>query len=72
MLELPSICTEPLEDQERLYEAMEHLEKYRWLVFTSPTGVEVFFQEMAKREKDVQILCRLFTMEILSEKSLVK
>lgn len=56
VLELPSICTEPLSDQSRLYEAMEQLEKYRWLVFTSPTGVEVFFQEMAKREKDVRAL----------------
>lgn len=56
VLELPSICTEPLEDQERLYDAMENLEKYRWIVFTSPTGVDVFWSEMAKREKDVRAL----------------
>ena len=38
VLELPAIRTVPMEDQSRLYEAMDHLENYQWLVFTSPTG----------------------------------
>lgn len=56
VLELPSIRTVPLKDQSRLYEALEHMEQYQWIVFTSPTGVEIFFQEMQKREKDVRSL----------------
>lgn len=56
VLELPSIRTEPMESQSRLYDAFSRLGEYSWLVFTSPTGVEVFFKEMEKMEKDVRIL----------------
>lgn len=56
VLELPAIRTEPMEDQSRLYEAFEQLDTYKWLVFTSPTGVEVFFGEMQKKEKDIRSL----------------
>ncbi len=43
VLELPAIRTVPMEDQSRLYGAMDQLETYQWIVFTSPTGVRVFF-----------------------------
>lgn len=56
VLELPAIRTVPLEDQSRLYQAFEQIKTYSWLVFTSPTGVEIFFQEMEKREKDIRSL----------------
>ena len=56
VLEIPSICTVPMEDQSRLYEAMEHLSSYQWIVFTSPTGVEIFWQELLKCKKDVRSL----------------
>ena len=56
VLEIPSICTVPMEDQSRLYEAMEHLSSYQWIVFTSPTGVEIFWQELLKCRKDVRSL----------------
>lgn len=56
VLELPAIRTEAQADQGRLYEAFSQMEKYSWLVFTSPTGVEIFFQEMEKKEKDIRIL----------------
>lgn len=59
VLELPSIRTVPVKDQSRLYEAFEDMEAYQWLVFTSPTGVEVFFEEMQKREKDIRSLGRI-------------
>ncbi|MDC7287043.1 uroporphyrinogen-III C-methyltransferase [Blautia schinkii] len=61
VLELPAIRTEPMEDQARLYEALERLVTYQWLVFTSPTGVDVFFREMQNREKDIRALgaCKL-------------
>lgn len=43
VLELPAIRTVPMEDQSRLYKALDHLEEYQWLVFTSPTGVMGIF-----------------------------
>jgi uroporphyrinogen III methyltransferase/synthase len=59
VLELPAICTVPMEDQSRLYQAFEQMDTYQWLVFTSPTGVEIFFEEMEKREKDIRSLGRV-------------
>lgn len=56
VLELPAIRTVPMEDQSRLYKAMEELEAYKWMVFTSPTGVEIFFWEMQKQKKDIRSL----------------
>lgn len=49
----PCIRTEPLSLREDFF---ERLSAYRWLVFTSPVGVECFFAELARREKDVRVL----------------
>ena len=54
VLELPSIRTVPLEDQSTLVHAFEEISSYQWIVFTSPTGVEIFFDEMDKKEMDVR------------------
>ena len=59
VLELPSIRTVPLEDQSRLHQALEKIEQYQWLVFTSPTGAEVFFEEMFAEKKDIRCLSSL-------------
>ena len=56
VLELPSICTESLKENLPLKKAMEELNSYQWLVFTSPTGVDVFFEKMQEYEKDVRAL----------------
>ena len=56
VLELPSICTVPVEDNGRLYEAFEKLDTYQWIIFTSPAGVEIFFDEMDRKEMDVRSL----------------
>ncbi len=56
VLELPAICTVPMEDQGRLHEVFEVLDSYQWLIFTSPTGVDIFFDEMKKAEKDIRSL----------------
>ena len=54
VLELPAIRTVPMEDQSRLYGAMDQLETYQWIVFTSPTGVRVFFEELIRHGKDIR------------------
>lgn len=56
VLELPAIRTEALSDEQRLYETFDHLGNYQWIVFTSPTGVEIFFAEMQKRKLDIRSL----------------
>lgn len=56
VLELPSIRTEALKDQGRLYEALDHIREYQWAVFTSPTGVEIFFEELKKHRTDIRSL----------------
>lgn len=56
VLELPAIRTEPLENQEELYQALAQLDTYQWIAFTSPTGVNVFFEEMKKSGTDMRKL----------------
>ena len=51
VLELPSIRTVALEDQSALYQALDEISEYQWLVFTSPTGTESFFEEMFSMKK---------------------
>ena len=59
VLELPAIRTEPLENQEELHHALEKLESYQWVAFTSPTGVKVFFEELKKFGADVRRLANV-------------
>ncbi|MFV0527683.1 MAG: uroporphyrinogen-III C-methyltransferase [Lachnospiraceae bacterium] len=59
VIELPAIRTQALLDQSRLQEAIAHIAGYQWIVFTSPTGVRVFFEELNKLRKDVRTLAAL-------------
>lgn len=56
VLELPSIRTVALEDQSELYQALDKIKEYQWIVFTSPTGAEIFFDELKKTHKDIRSL----------------
>lgn len=56
VLELPSIQTAALKDQSRLAQALEKIDSYQWAVFTSPTGADVFFEELKKQKKDIRCL----------------
>ena len=60
VLDVPAIATVPIEDNEALANAFENIALYDWVVFTSPSGVRIFFDEMLKAEVD----CRLLTGEI--------
>ena len=48
--ELPAICIAPVEDNAELEAAIGRLSGnyYQWVVFTSPSGVRVFFDELMK------------------------
>lgn len=56
VLELPSVRTVPLEDQSKLTTAFDKMSSYQWIVFTSPTGAEIFFDELRKAHKDIRSL----------------
>ncbi|MDO4323663.1 MAG: uroporphyrinogen-III C-methyltransferase [Lachnospiraceae bacterium] len=56
VLELPSIRTVKIENNEKLHRALAELERYDWLVFTSPTGVRIFFEELSSQKMDVRKL----------------
>lgn len=56
VLELPAIRTEPMDDKAEIHGALERLDTYQWMVFTSPTGVEIFFREMQDYGKDIRAL----------------
>ena len=57
VLELPAIRTTPVSDDAPLREALARLADhgYDWLVFTSPTGVRVFFRKLMETG-DIRLL----------------
>lgn len=56
VIELPSVKTVAKKDQGQLAEALTHISEYKWLVFTSPYGAEVFFDELRAQKIDVRRL----------------
>lgn len=54
VLELPAIRTELIEDHKRLEDEFARLFNYDYLVFTSPTGVNLFFEELKNRRRDIR------------------
>ena len=41
-------CPSPVEDDRKIRECLEQLEKYQWIAFTSPSGVKIFFEFLKK------------------------
>lgn len=56
VMECPAIRTVKRENNVRLIRALENLGSYQWLVFTSPAGVRIFFEEMKAVRLDVRAL----------------
>ncbi len=63
-LECPSIRVVPPDDWTRLDAAIENLDRYRWIVFTSVNGVRFFFQRLFALGKDARRLGGLHTAVI--------
>lgn len=55
-LECPTIKVVPPRDWTPLDAAIDRLERYDWLVFTSVNGVSFFFKRLYEKEKDVRAL----------------
>ena len=48
VLEMPAIAVKPVEDLTKVQQAIRDLEekKYQWIVFTSPSGVRIFMEQL--------------------------
>jgi len=53
VIHLPVIEIVPPEDLQDLDRAIEGLEKYRWIIFTSANGVDFFFKRLRERKRDI-------------------
>ncbi len=47
VLEVPAISTVKIENNSELKEAVNKIKDFDWVVFTSPTGVRIFFEELS-------------------------
>lgn len=56
VLEIPTIRIEPAEDRQMIVDALMELNSYNWLVFTSPNGVDSFFDLFFKAFPDLRDL----------------
>ncbi len=56
VLELPSIRICPISGTDRLQAALAQIEQYGWLVFTSPSGIDVFFERCLEYHFDIRRL----------------
>lgn len=56
VVEFPAIKTVKIENNEELYKAMESADQFGWIVFTSPTGVRIFFEDLAEKQIDCRKL----------------
>ena len=55
VIEYPCIETSVIEDNPRLEKAIEDIGSYSWMVFTSPAGVESFFEKLSQMRLDIRI-----------------
>lgn len=56
---LPAIRTEAISDNKMLKKALAEIESYSWLAFTSPAGVNIFFETLKSLQLDIRILTGL-------------
>ncbi len=52
IIELPVIEILPPTDQKKINEALNHIDEFDWIVFTSSNGVRAFFQKMDQMKKE--------------------
>ena len=56
VLDLPAIATVPIQDNEGLKRVFYDMSRYDWLVFTSPSGVRIFFDAMVEAGVDHRLV----------------
>jgi uroporphyrinogen III methyltransferase / synthase len=63
-LECPTIKVLPTDDMKPLDKAIDNLDSYDWLIFTSVNGVDFFFNRLFEKSKDVRDLHHIRTAVI--------
>lgn len=58
VLEIPAIATVELPDNRAYKDAMQNIMQYQWVLFTSPSGVNMTFQKWKKDKIDVRCLAK--------------
>ena len=56
VLEFPTVEIVPPESYEELDHAIDRIESYNWLIFTSRNGVKFFFERFFQKERDIRDL----------------
>jgi len=56
VIEFPTIEIKPPRNWTRIDQAIEKLDTYNWLIFTSANGVNLFFQRLWRKKRDVREL----------------
>lgn len=59
VVEMPSIQVKEIENNDQLASAVEKIDEFKWLAFTSPVGVKVFFKTLVELNKDIRSLGNL-------------
>lgn len=54
VVELPAIRTEAVQDQAAWERELRQITSYDWLVFTSPAGVQIFFEKLREIRMDIR------------------
>jgi uroporphyrinogen III methyltransferase/synthase len=67
VFEIPTIRIEPPEDKLAMAEMVRDAHGYDWLVFTSPNGVDAFFEAFYKIYKDARDIVDLQPQEFVAE-----
>lgn len=71
VLEVPAIRTVPIKDNEKLRKAIAEMDAFHWIVFTSPTGVQIFFDQLKQEKKDLRSLAGV-KLAVIGEGSCAK
>ncbi|MGN1266431.1 MAG: uroporphyrinogen-III C-methyltransferase [Dorea sp.] len=58
VLEIPTIDTIPIEENQLLKSCIDNIEIYEWIVFTSQIGVRIFFEKLEKNAIDIRRLSK--------------
>ena len=56
VIELPTIEIEPVGRESALAGEIANIDKYQWIIFTSPNGVEAFFNLLLAIKGDIRAL----------------
>lgn len=56
VIEMPTISTHKIQNNPALEQAVAEIETYHWVAFTSPAGVNVFFERLFAAGKDIRCL----------------